>query len=694
MTYLTTTSKVTAEHLSRNAYLYVRQSTLRQVIENTESTKRQYGLRQRAVALGWSDEQIVVIDKDLGRSAASTSDRAGFGELVAEVGMGRAGIVLGLEVSRLARNNTDWHRLLEICALFKTLILDEDGIYDPAHFNDRLLLGLKGTMSEAELHVLRARLRGGILNKARRGELRCRLPIGFVYDDADRVVLDPDLQVQESIRLLFATFARTGAGCATVKHFTQEKLLFPLRPDSGPHQGELVWQRLGLKRTLTILHNPRYAGAYVYGRRRTITRPDGRTRASLLPRDEWTSLRLDAHPGYITWADYERNEKQIEKTAKAFGRDRRHGPPREGPALLQGLCVCGVCGTRMSVRYRRRHGRLLPTYTCHLHTMDHREPTCQVLQGEALDATIGDLLVGLMTPMALELSMAVQDEIRGRLDEADRLRRMQVESAQYEVDLARQRYMQVDPSRRLVADSLEANWNEKLRALESAREEYQRGRDADRAQLDDQHRQRILQLTKDFPALWNDPATSHRERKRMTALLVEDVTLTRRDTVIKLDVRFRGGRTQTLEVPAPIRECDRRRTRASTVAQIDALIDDGHPDSEISAILNQRGLKTGAGDPFTARSVEWARRAAKIRSLRQRLRAEGMLTSTEMAEQLGVDRQTVVKRARLGQLRGRPTHDNGRWLFWPLHQQPISAAGASTHTDTDASSDSPARGAV
>lgn len=690
----TTMSKVTAEHLSRNAYLYVRQSTLRQVVENTESTKRQYGLRQRAVALGWSDDQIVVIDKDLGRSAASASDREGFGELVAEVGMGRAGIVLGLEVSRLARNNTDWHRLLEICALFKTLILDEDGIYDPAHFNDRLLLGLKGTMSEAELHVLGARLRGGILNKARRGQLRCRLPIGFVYDDADRVALDPDRQVQDSIRLLFATFERTGAACATVKHFTQDKLPFPLRPDSGPHTGELVWQRLGLRRALTILHNPRYAGAYVYGRRRTIKLPDGRTRTTLLPRDQWIALRLDAHPGYISWADFERNQKQIETTAKAFGQDRRHGPPREGPALLQGLAVCGVCGARMSVRYRRRHDTLLPTYTCHLHSMDHREPGCQVLHGEAIDAAIGDLLMGLMTPMALELSMAVQDEIRERLGETDRLRRMQVESAQYEVDLARQRYMHVDPSRRLVADSLEANWNEKLRALESAREEYERGRDADQAQLDDQQRQRILELTRDFPALWSDPATSHRDRKRMTALLIEDVTLTRRDTVISLDIRFRGGRTQSIEVPAPIRACDQRRTRAATVAQIDALLDDEHTDGEIAAILNQRGLKTGAGQPFTATNVQWVRYAHHLKSLRQRLRAKGMLTSTEIARELATDRRTVMQRLHRGQLRARKTNDNGRWVFWPLDQQPAAAAEPTNSGNNASTVATPARGAV
>ena len=608
--------------------------------------------------------------------------------------MGRAGIVLGLEVSRLARNNTDWHRLLEICALFKTLILDEDGIYDPAHFNDRLLLGLKGTMSEAELHVLRARLRGGILNKAQRGELRCRLPIGLVYDDAGRVVLDPDARVQESIRLLFATFERTGAGCATVRHFAREKLLFPLRPDNGPHKGEIVWQRLGLKRTLTILRNPRYAGAYVYGRRRTITLPDRRTRASLLPRDEWIALRLDAHPGYISWADFERNQKQIEKTAKAFGQDRRRGPPREGPALLQGLAVCGVCGTRMSVRYRRRHGRLLPTYLCQLHAMDRCEPRCQTLHGEAIDAAIGDLLVSLMTPMALELSMAVQDEIRGRLDEADRLRRMQVENAQYEVDRTRQRYMNVDPSRRLVADSLEASWNEKLRVLESAREEYRSGRDADRAQIDDQQRQRIFELAQDFPALWRDPATSHRERKRMTALLIEDVTLTRRDAVITLDIRFRGGRTQSIEVAAPIRECDRRRTRADTVAQIDALLDDGHTDSEIARSLNERGLKTGAGAAFTPISVDWVRNSARLRSVRQRLRAKGMLTTAEMSRELGVCRDVVKKWQREGRLRGRRTHDTGYWLFWPIDQQPGAIAGRSSGRQEDGVGDSPAKGAV
>jgi DNA invertase Pin-like site-specific DNA recombinase len=329
-------SKVTARHLARDAYLYVRQSSLHQVITNTESTQRQYALRQRAVALGWPGDRVLVIDSDLGQSGASATERVGFQRLVADVGMGRAGIVLGLEVSRLARNSTDWHRLLEICALTDTLILDEDGIYDPAHFNDRLLLGLKGTMSEAELHLLRARLRGGALNKARRGELRTGLPVGFVYDATDKVILDPDQQVQHTLNVFFGTFARVGSCFATLRHFRAEKLLFPRRVRSGASRGALLWSPLTYSVALHVLHNPRYAGAYAYGKikwRKTI---DGRAHARKVPREEWTALQRDAHSGYITWQQYEANEQRLRECSAAYGIDRRRSPPREGPSLLQG----------------------------------------------------------------------------------------------------------------------------------------------------------------------------------------------------------------------------------------------------------------------------------------------------------------------------------------------------------------------
>lgn len=656
-------SKVTASHLSRTAYLYVRQSSLRQVIENTESTKRQYALRQRAIALGWKSDQIVVIDSDLGQSGASATARAGFQELVAQVGVGRAGIVLGLEVSRLARNNVDWHRLLEICALTGTLILDEDGVYDPAHYNDRLLLGLKGTMSEAELHVLRARLQGGMLAKAKRGELWMPLPVGLVYDALDRVVLDPDAQIQQSIRLLFETFERIGTACSTVKYFIDNRLLFPKRLQRGPRKGEVVWEELGLHRVVSILHNPRYAGAYVYGRRSTHTKPDGRPRAAKKPREEWLVLLLDAHPGYISWEQYERNEQRLRQNAVAYGIDRRQGPPREGPALLQGLVVCGICGSRLTVRYKSRGNKLMPEYTCHVRTMNHREPMCQQIPGAVVDAAVGELLVELMTPEALELSLAVQEQIGKQLEQADRLRRSQVERAEYEAELARSRFMQVDPSNRLVADSLEAEWNEKLRALEAAREEYERGREEDQRRFGEEQRERILALASDFPALWNDEATPCRERKRMAALLIEDVTIVKRD-VITVHIRFRGGRTQTLTIPIPLNAWQKKMTDPQVIAEMDRLLDE-HTDGEVADLLRERGMQTGAGDPFTSKSVKWARRRWGLKNLRERLRDSGMLTLEEMAEVVGATKETVRTWRIKGFVEARQTDDKGTWLYVP-----------------------------
>ena len=377
--------KVTASHLSRDAYLYVRQSSLRQVFEHTEGTRRQYVLRERAVALGWPTERVVVIDSDLGLSGAD-GDREGFKRLVAEVSMDRAGIVLGLEVSRLARNSADWHRLLEICALSETLILDEDGVYDPVDFNDRLLLGLKGTMSEAELHMMRARLRGGSLSAARRGELKVQLPVGLVYDPLGQVVLDPDAQVQHSLRLLFDTFTRTGSAQATVRHFNNEKLRFPYRPRRGPHKGELHWKALKFSQALRVLHNPRYAGAFAYGRSRKRRRPGGGFETRSIPREEWTVLLHDAHPGYITWERFEENERQLRDNAQSYEAKRR-SPPREGPALLQGLAVCGVCGRSMTVRYHTRKGRQKPDYVCQREGIETASAECQRVARSALRGT-------------------------------------------------------------------------------------------------------------------------------------------------------------------------------------------------------------------------------------------------------------------------------------------------------------------
>ena len=653
-------NKITAAHLSRQAYLYVRQSTLRQVLENTESTKRQYALRERAVALGWRSEQVVVIDSDLGQSGAD-ADRVGFQRLVAAVGMGEVGVVLGLEVSRLARNSSDWHRLLEICALANTLILDEDGLYDPSHFNDRLLLGMKGTMSEAELHVLKARLIGGQLAKARRGELEVPLPAGLIYDTTGKVILDPDRSVQEAIRQFFATFKRSGSATATVRAFRQRGLLFPRRVQSGPSKGEIFWGELLHYRALNVLKNPRYAGAFAYGRSQAKKTLQGESRHRL-PQDEWHTLILDAHPGYITWADYQENLGRLRANAAAYGLDRRAGPPREGPALLQGLAVCGRCGGRMTIRYYTRHGQLLPQYSCQSEGIKRAERPCQRILGAEIDCAVGDLLVESMSPFALEVALSVQDELAARAGEADRLRHQQVERARYEAELSQRRYLRVDPDNRLVAATLEAEWNSKLRALDAAQEDYERQREAD-ALLDEEKRQRVLALATDFPRLWRDPTTPARERKRMARLLIEDVTLLKADDLL-VHVRFRGGDTRSLRLARPMRATDLRKLDSAVVAEIDRLLED-HTDSEIADALNAAGYQPPVGDKFSIWMVWKIRKAHGLESRFDRLRRPGMLTLDEMAQALGVHPQTVKDHAVRGRLTSVAYNDKGERLYAP-----------------------------
>ena len=657
------TSKITSDHLRRNAYLYIRQSSLHQVVENTESTKRQYALRQRAVALGWPLDRVRVIDQDLGQSAVGTSERAGFQELVGEVGIGRVGIVLGLEVSRLARSSTEWHRLLEICALTDTLISDEDGVYDPGHFNDRLLLGLKGTMSEAELHVLRARLQGGLMNKARRGELKIGLPTGLVYDAADRVVHDPDQEVRTAVDLFFETFRRTASASATVKHFRDRKLLFPIRLRTGRRKGEVVFQPLVHCRALRMIHNPRYAGAFAYGRTRARRKPEGGVHIESLPQEEWQVLIPDMHEGYISWTEYEANVRRLRENAQARGQDRRQSPPREGPALLQGLAVCGYCGDRMIVQYHvRADGTRIPSYLCALGRINRGDPLCQSVAGRDLDEAIGGLLVETMTPLTLEVALAVADELRARAEEVDRIRRQHVERARYEAELAERRYRRVDPDHRLVADALEADWNGRLRQLATAQEQYERQREADQSGLDSGKREEILSLATDFPRLWNDPRTPFRERKRMARLLIEDVTLIRGQQ-ITAHVRFKGGATHTLTLSLPLSAPDLRRTDPAVVERVDQLLDE-HTEEETAELLNAEGLRTGTGLPFTRTRVKDLRVRHKLKNHYHRLREQGLLTLNEIANHLDVTPPTVHRWYAAGLLNARPCGS------WRLYQPP------------------------
>jgi len=624
-------SKVAAEHLQRSAYLYIRQSTLRQVLENTESTQRQYALRQRALSLGWKEEQIVVIDRDQGQSGASTADREGFQRLVADVGLGKAGIVMGLEVSRLARNCADWHRLLEICGLTGTLILDEDGLYHPGHFNDRLLLGLKGTMSEAELHVLKARLLGGRLSKAQRGELRVLLPIGLIYDELGRVVLDPDQQVQNSLRLFFRTFQQIGSAWKTVQEFGRLGLKFPARQPRGT--GELVWQEMNSSHALSTLHNPRYAGVFCYGRTRTSKKVEGGQSTQRVPQEQWRFFKADAHPGYITWPQFLANQQRLRENYQAYGGEKygHSGPPREGAGLLQGIVLCGHCGSSMTLRYTSgRKRKMKSLYTCEKASVQRCRPVCQRIPGPGIDEAIGQVLVQTITPLALEVTLQVQDEVQAQIAEADRLRRQHVERAQYEAEHARLRYMRVDPNNRLVADTLEVQWNQKLRLLVEAKDEYQKRSAEDRGKLTAEHRAKIGSLASDFPKLWLDSKTSSRDRKRMLRLVVQDVTLKRDQDEILVQIRFKGGANKELKVSMPKPAWALRQTSPEVVQLIDQLLED-HDDPEVARELNARRLLSGMGRQFNSGMIKHLRVGYRLKSREQRLCEKGWLKNDEIA---------------------------------------------------------------
>lgn len=653
--------KVTSAHLERDAYLYIRQSTARQVIENTESTLRQYALRERAVTYGWPLERIHVIDNDLGKSGASAQHRDGFQSLVSEVALGKAGIVMGLEVSRLARNSADWHRLIELCAMAGTLILDQDGTYDPTCFNDRLVLGLKGTMSEAELHILKARMRGGVLNKARRGELEMMPPVGLAYRDNSVLGLDPDAAVQAALRLAFDTFERTGSAFLTVRQLMEGHVLFPSRQRTGIKKGDLTWAHPTHSRILKLLRNPRYAGAFVYGRTRTRPRPDGKIKTKTLPVAEWMHVFPQSHTGYISWEQFLANQQRLAQNAMAFGKQRSTGPVREGPALLQGHVLCGICGTRMTIQYNHVRDRLVPIYRCQEDTVRLGGRVCQSIRGVALDQAISDLLIELMSPMTMDIALAVQQEIEARIGETDALRRAQLERAGYEAELARRRYMKADPDNRLVVNNLEAEWNDKLRTHLAAQEEYEQQSEQARKLIDSQTRQMLSSLVSDFPRVWNDTTVPSRERKRIVHLLIEDVTLIKTD-VITAQVRLRGGATRTLVVPVGLPAWMLRKAAPEVIAMIDELLD-MHSELEVTAILKERGVRTYQQIPYNLDSVVRLRDIYQLRTRRERLVAQGYTTLHNLRLKLQVSQGAIKLWRKNGLLPLRRHGDQSRCLY-------------------------------
>jgi len=608
------TSKIADRHLSKQACIYIRQSTLAQVRFHQESTDRQYNLINKAQSLGWKQDQIRVLDRDLGQSGAAADTRIDFKTLVSDVAMGHIGAIFSLEASRLARSNQDWHRLLELCAVTDTLVIDEDGVYCPGEFNDGLVLGMKGTFAQAELHIIRARLHGGKLNKASRGELRFPLPVGFIYDD-HRIVLDPDQEVQGAVRMVFELFAREGTAHGVVRRFQEAGLRFPRRSYGGAWNGKLIWGRLTHGRTRSILANPTYAGVYVFGRRQSAKHvaPSGEiiTRSREMPEASWRVTIRDHHEGYIDWDQFVTNRGRL--AANRTNSEVLPNPAREGLCLLQGLALCGQCGRRLTVRYTGNDG-VYPVYQC---IWRHREAlaprACLSVPAPPLDQAISDRLVNAVTPVTIDLALAALADLETRDREVGGQWRMRIERARYEAELAERRYESVDPGNRLIAATLEQRWNDAMQRLHDLEAELAAFEQQTMRVVTAEQKRQIMQLAEDFPRLWTAPTTTHRDRKRILRLLVRDVTVSKgsEPKTIRLNIRWQGGATETLELLLPPNRADAMRYPEAFVSRVRELSVDHH-DDEIAQLLGAEGYQSSTGKPLTQSMIQWVRHKHRI----------------------------------------------------------------------------------
>ena len=637
-------AKITASHMSRQAIVYLRQSSAAQVEHNRESTDRQYALATKAHDLGWPDDRIIVIDEDLGLSGSGAVARSGFARLTAEVALGHVGLVLGLEVSRLARNNADWHRLIDLAGLSDTLIGDADGLYHPALFNDRLLLGLKGTMSEAELHVLRARLNGGIRNKAARGELRRGLPVGFVWGDAEgEVRFHPDEAVVTAIRNAFARFAETGSARRVWLWFRSEGLSFPLQM----HQDvDIRWVDASYTAIHHVLTNPVYAGAYVYGKTRMETTLDAsgarRKRIRHLPRSEWQVLIPEHHPGFIDWQTYEANLARIAQNTRP-GPHKVGGAVREGSALLQGLASCGHCGRRLRTHYRGRNSS--SGYHCSGKILvEGRGVYCLNVGGIQIDEAITRSFIAALEPAKLAATLAAAERLEADREITLKQWRLGVERASYEASRAERRYRAVDPENRLVARGLEREWEQSLSALERARAELVR-REQERPRiLSQEERDRLLSLGPDLASVWHAATTTPRDRKELLRTLIEEVIIKieRHSATAHLTLRWKGGALIEIDLVLPRSRPATIRTDEDTIALVRRLALH-YPDSVIAGILNRQGRITAHGHRFQAGRVGNLRRHWDIPCFELKTDADDgdLLTIKKAAIVLGVAPSTI-----------------------------------------------------
>jgi DNA invertase Pin-like site-specific DNA recombinase len=631
--------KIQEHHRSKPAYIYLRQSTPSQVRHHQESTERQYALREKALELGWSESLIRTLDRDLGKTGTEMARREDFKTLVAEVSMGQVGAVFALEVSRLARSNLDWHRLLELCALTETLVIDEDGCYDPADFNDGLLLGLKGAMAQAELHFLHARLQGGKLNKAKKGELRFPVPVGLCYDEQGRIVMEPDEEVRAAVGLVFRLFRETGSAFGVMQRFAESGLPFPKRSYGGAWDGKIIWGRLTHSRVLGMLKNPSYAGMYVFGRyqyRRQIS-PEGgvHKRTQAVAMSNWRVSLKEHHEGYITLEEFFKNQERLEKNRTNGEETLLAGPAREGLALLQGLLLCGTCGHALTVRYTG-NGGIYPCYLCNRLRRDgSASKDCMSFRCDLLDAAIAEEVLKALQPAEIELALAALQELESRDRTISRQWQMRLERAEYEAALAERRYQEVDPSQRLVAGTLERRWNDALLQLEDLKKQAAEFLHQEARVATPEQKAKVLALARDLPRVWHAPTTQAKDRKRMLRLLIKDITVEKplRPKQLLAHIRWQGGACTDICVQLPPNIADRVRYPAAVVDRVRHLAQ-SLPDGDIADCLNQEGQVSALGKPFTGSMVQWIRYRYQIP--RARLVRPEELTVQQVAERFRV----------------------------------------------------------
>jgi DNA invertase Pin-like site-specific DNA recombinase len=590
--------KIRPAHLDRAAVVYVRQSSRQQVLEHTESTRLQYALAGRAVALGWARSQVVVIDDDLGVSAATADSRKGFARLVTEVTMGRVGVVLGIEMSRLARTGRDWHQLLELCSLSGVLLADPDGVYDPGVYNDRLLLGLKGTMSEAELYLIRQRMLSGRLAKAERGELAIPLPIGYVRRPSGEVILDPDEQAQHVVRLVFSTFARLGTLNGVLRYLAGQQVQLPVRVHSGPAKGELEWRRPTRETLQIMLHNPVYAGYYAYGRRQVEPRRKVPGRPStgrvVMDSSEWLVLLPGRLPAYITPEQYEANVARMTANRQTAATP---GAPRDGSALLSGLLRCGRCGGhRMTVRYPGGSGAAHPphNYTCAYYQASYGTGgRCQHIAGPALDAYVAGQVLEAVAPAALEVSMAAAAQAEDERAMLDKLWQQRLERARYAADRARRQYQLAEPENRLVVRQLEAGWEAALAEAGQLEADYQRFTEEQPKALSAAERAAIQALAADLPQVWSAPSTSQADRKQLLRILIQDITATVAgdSELVDVVITWAGGHQTTGRAVRPVARLDQLSYYPALLARVTGLAAAGRNNQQIAGVLNAEGFR-------------------------------------------------------------------------------------------------------